>query len=908
MSDAQAKRLVLVDGSGYIFRAFFALPPMTRPDGTPVNAVFGFANMLFRLMQDRPQDDIVVVFDYSGESFRNQLYDLYKANRDEPPPELRPQFPLVREAARAFGLPVIDVEGFEADDLIASYASAAKTAGEPVIVVSSDKDLMQLVADGVELWDPMKQKNIGRAEVVEKFGVGPELVCDALALIGDTSDNVPGVPGIGPKSAAQLLTEHGSLEGLLANLDKIKQPKRREVLQQNADKARLSYRLVCLEHGAPLPLALDELRRRPFDPTVLHGFLQANGFKTLSARIEGLTSTAEATRSARQETAERRLVAVTTLAELDAILARALDAGLLALDTETTSLDLSRARLVGVCLAVAAGEGFYVPLAHVDEFGQRRDSQLDLPEVIERLRPVLVDPSVLKIGHNIKYDQGMLARYGLDVTPIDDTMLISYVLHGASHGHGMDELAQRYLNHDCIPYTAVCGKGAAQIGFAEVPVDKATSYAAEDAEVTLRLWQALRPQLLGQHMVAVYETLDRPIVPIVAEMEGHGIKVDAHRLRQLSAEFTQRMAGFEAEAYKLAGRSFNLGSPKQLGEVLFNELNLGGAGRKTKTGAFATGVEVLEELALAGHELPRVILSWRQLQKLTRTYTDTLVEQVDPATGRVHTSYSLAATSTGRLSSNEPNLQNIPIRTEEGRKIREAFVPEDGFVLLSADYSQIELRILADMADIGPLKDAFAADIDIHKVTASQMFGVPVGEVGPDLRRSAKTINYGIVYGIGAFGLAQRLGIPQAQAKAYIESYFEQYPGIRAYMDKAKAEAREKGYVTTLYGRRCYVPEINVKIPSRRAYAERAAINAPIQGTAADIMKRAMVRTWRDLKRDLPEVRMLLSVHDELVFEVPQAQVAATQALVKRTMERAAALSVPLVVEVGHGPSWEKAH
>ena len=908
MSDAQAKRLVLVDGSGYIFRAFFALPPMTRPDGTPVNAVFGFANMLFRLMQDRPQDDIVVVFDYSGESFRNQLYDLYKANRDEPPPELRPQFPLVREAARAFGLPVIDVEGFEADDLIASYASAAKTAGEPVIVVSSDKDLMQLVADGVELWDPMKQKNIGRAEVVEKFGVGPELVCDALALIGDTSDNVPGVPGIGPKSAAQLLTEHGSLEGLLANLDKIKQPKRREVLQQNADKARLSYRLVCLEHGAPLPLALDELRRRPFDPTVLHGFLQANGFKTLSARIEGLTSTAEATRSARQETAERRLVAVTTLAELDALLARALDAGLLALDTETTSLDLSRARLVGVCLAVAAGEGFYVPLAHVDEFGQRRDGQLDLPEVIERLRPVLVDPSVLKIGHNIKYDQGMLARYGLDVTPIDDTMLISYVLHGASHGHGMDELAQRYLNHDCIPYTAVCGKGAAQIGFAEVPVDKATSYAAEDAEVTLRLWQALRPQLLGQHMVAVYETLDRPIVPIVAEMEGHGIKVDAHRLRQLSAEFTQRMAGFEAEAYKLAGRSFNLGSPKQLGEVLFNELNLGGAGRKTKTGAFATGVEVLEELALAGHELPRVILSWRQLQKLTRTYTDTLVEQVDPATGRVHTSYSLAATSTGRLSSNEPNLQNIPIRTEEGRKIREAFVPEDGFVLLSADYSQIELRILADMADIGPLKDAFAADIDIHKVTASQMFGVPVGEVGPDLRRSAKTINYGIVYGIGAFGLAQRLGIPQAQAKAYIESYFEQYPGIRAYMDKAKAEAREKGYVTTLYGRRCYVPEINVKIPSRRAYAERAAINAPIQGTAADIMKRAMVRTWRDLKRDLPEVRMLLSVHDELVFEVPQAQVAATQALVKRTMERAAALSVPLVVEVGHGPSWEKAH
>lgn len=908
MSEPTSKCLVLVDGSGYIFRAFFALPPMTRPDGTPVNAVFGFANMLFRLMQDRPQDDIVVVFDHSGESFRNQLYDRYKANRDEPPPELRPQFPLVREAARAFGLPVIDVEGYEADDMIAAYAKQATEAGEPVVVVSSDKDLMQLVADGVEMWDPMKQKAIGRAEVIEKFGVGPELVCDALALIGDTSDNVPGVPGIGPKSAAQLLAEFGSLEGLLANLDRIKQPKRREVLQQNAEQARLSYRLVCLDHAAPLPLGLDELRRRPFDPDGLHTFLLANGFKSLSARIENLAGPAVAGRGVRPAEAARARTAITELAALDALLARAAETGVLALDTETTSLDIARARLVGVCLAVDDDEGFYVPLAHVDEFGQRRDGQLDLPVVLDRLRPVLVDSAVLKVGHNIKYDQGVLAHYGLEVAPIDDTMLISYVLSGASHGHGMDELAQRYLNHDCIPYSAVCGKGAAQIGFAEVPVDKATAYAAEDAEVTLRLWHALRPRLLEQRLLAVYETLDRPIVPIVAEMERHGIKVDAHRLRQLSAEFTQRMAGFEAEAYRLAGRSFNLGSPKQLGEVLFNELNLGGQGKKTKTGAFATGVEVLEDLALQGHELPRVILSWRQLQKLTRTYTDTLVEQVSPETGRVHTSYSLAATSTGRLSSNEPNLQNIPIRTEEGRKIREAFVAEAGHVLVSADYSQIELRILADMADIGPLKAAFAADVDIHRVTASQMFGVPVDQVGADLRRSAKTINYGIVYGIGAFGLAQRLGIPQAQAKAYIDSYFEQYPGIRGYMEMAKAEAREKGYVRTLWGRRCYVPEINAKIPSRRAYAERAAINAPIQGTAADIMKRAMTHTWRALKHDLPEVRMLLQVHDELVFEVPEAQVDAAQSLIRTTMERAAAMSVPLVVEVGHGPSWEKAH
>jgi DNA polymerase-1 len=908
MSESPDKRLVLVDGSGYIFRAFFALPPMTRADGTPVNAVFGFANMLFKLMQERPGDDIVVVFDHGRESFRNQLYDRYKANRDEPPPELRPQFALVRDAARAFGLPVIDVEGYEADDMIAAYARQAREAGEPVTVVSSDKDLMQLVADGIELWDPMKQKSIGRAEVIEKFGVGPELVRDALALIGDTSDNVPGVPGIGPKNACQLLTEFGSLEGLLANLDRIKQPKRRESLEQNVELARLSYRLVGLDDTAPLPLGLDELRRRPFDARQLLAFLQQNGFKSLAGRIEQLGAAAEAARSERQETGERRFRTITGLGELDDILAQAAATGLLAIDTETTSLDIGRARLVGVCLAVRPGEGWYLPLAHVDEFGQPREGQLGLPEVLERLRPVLTDPAVLKIGHNIKYDMGVLARYGLEVTPIEDTMLISYVLDGASHGHGMDELAQRHLDYQTIPYEAVCGKGVGKIGFAEVPIDKATAYAAEDAEITLCLWRKLRPRLLEERMVRVYETLERPIVPIVAEMERHGIKVDAHRLRRLSAEFTQRMAGLEDEAYRLARRSFNLGSPKQLGEVLFDELNLGGAGRKTKTGAYATGAEVLEELALQGHELPRVILDWRQLQKLTRTYTDALVEQIDPDTGRVHTSFSLAATTTGRLSSTDPNLQNIPIRTEEGRKIREAFVAEEGHVLVSADYSQIELRILAHMADIRPLKDAFANDIDIHAVTASQMFGVPVEKVSGDLRRSAKTINYGIVYGIGAFGLAQRLGIPHAKAREYIESYFRQYPGIKDYMDKAKAEAREKGYVCTLYGRRCYVPEINAKIPSRRAYAERAAINAPVQGTAADIMKRAMVRVWRALRRELPEVRMLLQVHDELVFEVPEGLVAPTELLVARVMEDAATLSVPLVVEAGHGRTWEEAH
>jgi DNA polymerase-1 len=905
---AAAKRLVLIDGSGYVFRAFFALPPMSRPDGTPVNAVFGFTSMLFRLMQDRPGDDLVVVFDAGRTTFRNDLYDKYKANRAEPPPELVPQFALVREAARAFGLPVAEVAGFEADDLMASYAKLAGAAAEPVTIVSSDKDLMQLVGDGVEMWDPMKAKPIGRDEVVERFGVGPELVRDCLALAGDSSDNVPGVPGIGVKTAAALLLEHGSLEGLLANLDKIKQPKRREVLAQNVDNARLSYELVGLRDDAPVPLALDELRRREPDKAALLAFLQDNGFKSLVARVGGLEAVAEARRvEVRSEASAAKLVCVRRIEELDAILDRARELGRLAIDTETTSLDVSRAQLVGLCLAVEAGEGFYLPLAHVDDFGQLVTDQLGLEPVIDRLRTVTSDPSILKIGHNIKYDMGVLSHHGLELTPVDDTMLISYVLDGASHGHGMDELAKRHLGHDTIPYASVCGKGASQIGFHQVAIDKATDYAAEDAEVTLRLWEILRPRLLAERMLRVYETIDRSLPSVVAAMETRGIHVDARRLQELSTDFTQRMLKLEEEAYVLAGQQFNIGSPRQLGEILFDKMQLGGVGRKTKTGSYSTDADVLEELA-AAHPLPRVILDWRQLQKLTRTYTDALMEQINPATHRVHTSYALAATSTGRLSSTDPNLQNIPIRTEEGRKIRTAFVPEAGFTLLSADYSQIELRVLAHMADIAALKEAFAKDVDIHAVTASQMFGKPLAEVGSDLRRGAKTINYGIIYGIGPFGLATRLGIPQAQAKAYIDAYFVQYPGIREYMERAKAEARAKGWVATLFGRRCYVPEINNKIVSRRNYAERQAINAPIQGSAADIMKRAMVRVARALTRESAGARMLLQVHDELVLEVPESEVAATAALVKAVMERAASLDVPLVVDVGHGQSWGAAH
>ncbi len=910
MSGKAERRVVLVDGSGYIFRAFFALPPMTRGDGTPVNAVFGFSSMLFKLMQDHPEDDMIVVFDAGRISFRNEIYEAYKANRDEPPPELVPQFALVRDAARAFGLPAVEVEGFEADDLIATYVDRARALEREVLIVSSDKDLMQLVAPGVAMWDPMKSREIGPAEVMERFGVGPDLVQDCLALAGDSSDNVPGVPGIGVKTAAQLLNAFGSLDELLASASTIKQPKRRQALIDFAEQARLSKRLVALRHDAPLPVELDGTVRQPLDGQTLLAFLQANDFRALIGRIEQVADAAAAEREAlarEQGTDGPAYRTLTDLAELDALLAEAQAVGRLAIDTETTSLNVARAELVGVSLSVEPGHGVYVPLGHIDDFGERLEGQPELAAVLERLRPVLADPGTLKIGHNLKYDMAVLARHEVPITPFDDTMLLSYVLDGASHGHGMDELARRHLGHEAIAYEDVCGKGAKQIGFAQVPIEKATPYAAEDAEVTLRLWQLLKRRLIEERVTTVYETLERPLPPVVAAMETAGVRVDRGRLEKLSMEFGRRMAELEEKALELAGRPFNLGSPKQLGEILFDEMGIGGA-RKTRTGAHATGADILEDLAAQGHELPRVILDWRQLQKLTRTYTESLVEEIVPRTGRVHTSYMLAATSTGRLSSTDPNLQNIPIRTEEGRKIREAFVPKDGHVLVSADYSQIELRVLAHMADIQALKDAFAHDTDIHAVTAGKMFKLPAEEVSSELRRRAKMINYGIIYGIGAFGLAQRLGIPQAEAKAFIEAYFIEYPGVRDYMERAKAEARERGHVLTLFGRRCFIPEILSKLSARRAYAERQAINAPIQGSAADIMKRAMRRIARAVERRELEARLLLQVHDELVFEVPEDRVEPVLPVVREIMEGAAELTVPLVVEVGAGRSWDAAH
>ncbi len=908
VATSEKPRLLLIDGSGYIFRAYFALPPLTDKIGTPVGAVFGFCNMLFKLAQDRPGDQMIVVFDKGSHSFRNDMYDQYKANRDEPPEDLRPQFPLVRDAANAFGVPVVELEGYEADDIIATYAKQAAADGRPVTIVSSDKDLMQLIGDGIEMFDPMKSKEIGPDEVMEKFGVLPNKVRDVLALTGDTSDNVPGVPKIGPKTAAQLLEEFGDLEGILAGAETIRQKMRRQNLIEFADQARLSYALVGLCEETPLEKRVDEIETTDVDYARLLEFAREYNFNTLSKRLETLLAGTPAGVDLPETGAkEGTYVTITELAALDEWLERARTKGLLAIDTETTSLDVMKAELVGVCLAVEEGEGAYLPIKHIDDFGQLVAGQLDREAVIERLRPILVDPSILKVGHHLKYDFGILARAGLEVTPYDDTLLLSYVVDGTKHGHGMDELAELHFGHKCISFTELCGKGKNQITFDRVPIEKASEYAAEDADITLRLHGVLKRQLIEERRTAVYETMERPLVAVLDKMERRGVKVDRTVLQRLSSDFTKRMKELEEVAHKQAGHEFNLGSPKQLGEVLFEELGIQGS-KKTKSGGHQTGADVLEGLAAQGHELPATVLAWRQLQKLTGTYTDALMNQISEVDGRVHTSYAMAVTSTGRLSSNDPNLQNIPIRTEEGRKIRKAFVADEGHVLMSADYSQIELRVLAHMAGIEALKKAFAEGADIHATTASEMFGVPLDEMDGELRRRAKTINFGIIYGIGPYGLSQRLGIPFEDAKAYIATYFERYPGIKAYMDQAKAEAKEQGYVKTLYGRMCPTPEIKSSNPARRGYAERAAINAPIQGTAADIMKRAMIQVDRALSRSDLGAKMLLQVHDELVFEVPKAEVEETAGLVKKTMESAAFLSVPLTVEVGSGENWDAAH
>ncbi|HTK14451.1 MAG TPA: DNA polymerase I [Xanthobacteraceae bacterium] len=973
----------LVDGSGYIFRAYHALPPLTRKsDGLQVNAVLGFCNMLWKLMRDmKPEEKpthLAVVFDKSEHTFRNEMYAEYKAHRPEAPSDLIPQFGLIREAVRAFDIPVLEQSGFEADDLIATYARLACEAKATTTVVSSDKDLMQLVGPTVMMYDTMKDKRIGPAEVVEKFGVPPEKIIEVQALIGDSVDNVPGVPGIGVKTAAQLIGEYGTLEELLERAGEIKQQKRRESLIQYADQARLSKKLVTLDVNVPLEIGVADLAVHEPDYKQLVAFLKAMEFTTLTRRVaeqSGIeaaeiepdarlmsgaalpppseaeaaeagvpdaaaepatakakpaaaagpgeltptTLVAQRADSVRKLPFDRsRYTIVRSLKDLNGWIARAQDQGFIAFDTETNSLDPMQAELCGVSLALAPNEACYVPLSHRDGgegaglfMGKRADNQIPEADALAALKPLLEDESVLKIGQNLKFDWLIFRQRGITLAPYDDTMLMSYVLDAGRSDHGLDPLSMRYFSHKTIDFNEVAGSGKSKITFDCVTVEKAAEYAAEDADVTLRLWQVVKPRLTEERVTSVYETLERPLLSVLARMERRGIMIDRQTLSRLSGEFGQKAAGLEAEIQELAGQPINPGSPKQLGDVLFGKLGLPG-GTKTKTGAWSTGARALEELAEMGHPLPQRILDWRQVSKLRSTYTDALPNYVNPTTGRVHTSFSLAATTTGRLSSSEPNLQNIPIRTEEGRKIRRAFIAAPGMKLVSADYSQIELRLLSEVANVPALRDAFRTGLDIHTMTASEMFGVPIKQMTPDVRRRAKAINFGIIYGISAFGLANQLGIERGEAGDYIKRYFERFPGIRDYMDETKEFCRKNGFVVTLFGRKCHYPDIRNSNPSIRAFNERAAINARLQGSAADIIRRAMTRVEPALEKAKLSAQMLLQVHDELIFEVPEGEVKKTLPLVKSVMEDAPhpalQLHVPLQVEARAADNWDDAH
>ncbi|MCW8086838.1 DNA polymerase I [Sabulicella glaciei] len=921
-AEASQPHLVLVDGSGYIFRAYHALPPVTRPDGTQVNAVFGFSQMLERFLREHTATHLAVVFDHARKTFRSEIFPEYKAHRPPPDPELVPQFALIREATAAFGVSCVEQPGFEADDLIAAYARefTEKTGGR-VTIVSSDKDLMQLIRPGVVMLEPIKRTEIGEAQVLEKFGVPPTKVVEVQALAGDSTDNVPGVPGIGVKTAAQLITEYGDLETLLERAGEIKQPKRREALLENAEKARISRRLVLLDENTPLPEPVEALKAKPPEPARLRAFLEENNFRSILART-GLGNAAEGKQDFRIVAPARPAVVdpaaapfgpyatIQDLDALNAVIREARETGILAVDTETDSLDALNANLVGICLATAPGRACYVPLRHRGrDMLEPVPPQIPLEDAVAALRPVMEDPAVLKLLLNAKYDLEVLARPengALAVTPFDDVMLISYAMDAGRHGHGMDELALEHLGHTCTTYNEVTGTGRARIPFAEVPLDRATHYGAEDADVTLRLWRLLKPRLLPEKSLALYEKVERRMVPVLMAMEQEGIRVDREELERIGQDFTERLVVIEARIHELAGRPFSVGSPKQLGEILFDEMGLKG-GRKGKTGAYSTDAQVLEDLAAQGHALPRAVLEWRQIAKLKTTYVDGLIAQI-ATDGRVHTDFSMAITSTGRLSSTEPNLQNIPIRTEEGARLRRAFVAEPGHLLLAADYSQIELRLLAHLAEVPSLMEAFGRGEDIHARTAADIFGLPLEAVDREARRRAKTLNFGIIYGMSAFGLAARLGIPTGEAKGVIDAYFARYPGILAAMERIKDEARTNKFVCSPFGRRLWIRNIDDRNPAFRAGAERQAINAPFQGGAAEVIKRAMVRVPRALADAGLRGRMLLQVHDELVLEVPEEEAEATGTLLRGVMEGVATLRVPLLVEIGTGRNWAEAH
>ena len=926
---AAPHHVFLIDGSGFIFRAYFARakdPKAERfqrqSDGMATEVVMHFSNMLDKYLRDTDADHIAVIFDASGRSFRNEIYDQYKANRREMPDDLAPQLAHVRRAADAFGVCRIEMEGFEADDLIATYARHALETGAKVTILSSDKDMMQLVSDDrVMMRDPMTDRPIGEAEVREKFGVGPHKVIDVQALCGDSTDNVPGVPGIGVKTAAELINAYGDLETLLARAHEIKQPKRREALIDNEAKARLSKELVKLDDKVPLPCPISALKVGPYDPDKLFPFLDEMELRALKSRIvRRLDITAPIPTGPMEPvfpeiprfTAPRTYALVDTSEGLDHWIEAAEQAGIVAIWPEASAVAGTRPALCGIGLALAPGLAAYVPIEHRVKDGLDLDgaSELSPDMMINRLRPLLEDTGVLKAGHDVKTAAHLLSRYGVALAPYDCTMLMSYVLDGGQFDHGIEPLVRRSFEHELPPLKVLIGTGKSVIAFAEVPRERARDFAAERADAVLRLHMLLKGRLVHEKMTAFYETLERPLVPVVAAMEREGIRVDPAALAELSRDFEARIAEIEQAIFRAVGNEFNIGSTKQLGDVLFEKLQLPG-GKKGKTGAYGTDASILEELAPL-HEVPGHVLEWRQLTKLKSTYADALAEEIDRESGRVHTSYALAVAATGRFSSNNPNLQNIPIRTEEGRRIRRAFVAERGQLLLSADYSQIELRLAAHVADVPELKQAFRDGVDIHALTASQVFGVPLATMDANTRRRAKAINFGIIYGISAFGLGAQIGVPQSEAAAYIRAYFERFPAIRAYMERIKTDCRRSGYVETLFGRKCFIPGIRDANPARRAGAERQAINAPLQGSAADIIKRAMTRIPAALARDRLRARMLLQVHDELLFEAPEAEVEHTAQVVKAVMEGACAphceLSVPLVVETGWAKSWDEAH
>jgi DNA polymerase I len=956
---AAPHHVFLVDGSGFIFRAYFARARTADPvfqrksDGMVTEVVTLFSNMLDKYRRETDADHMAVIFDASGQSFRNRIYGDYKANRREMPDDLRPQLEHVRRAAAAFDICQIEMPDFEADDLIATYARHAVEAGAEVTILSSDKDLMQLVGDRVKMRDPMTDRPIGEAEVREKFGVGPDKVVDVQALCGDSTDNVPGVPGIGVKTAAELINTYGDLESLLIRASEIKQPKRRQTLIENEKNARLSKELVKLDDTVPLPCPLSALKVKPYNPEKLFPFLDEMELRALKGRIvQRLSIVAESVPVEQPEPvipqvppfiAPRTYALVDTVEGLDYWIEAAEQAGAVAIWPEVSSVLGTRPALAGIALALAPGLAAYVPIGHRSPEPQAATLPLDdtlthpavpalsplacaagkgaerseageynlaLELAIQRLRSLLEDPGVLKIGHDVKTAAHLLSRYGITIAPYDCTMLMAYVLDGGQFEHAIESLGRRCFGHDLSPLKELIGTGKSLIAFAEVPPEKARDFAAERADAVLRLHMLLKARLVRDRMTAFYETIERPLVSVVAAMERDGIKVDRAALAELSRDFELRIAEIEQAIYRAVGNEFNIGSTKQLGDVLFEKLQLPG-GKKGKTGAYGTDASILEELAPL-HPVPGQVLEWRQLTKLKSTYADALADEIDRDSGRVHTSYALAVAATGRFSSNNPNLQNIPIRTEEGRKIRRAFVAEPGHLLLSADYSQIELRLAAHVADVPELKQAFRDGIDIHALTASQVFGVPLAEMDANTRRRAKAINFGIIYGISAFGLGAQIGVPQAEAGAYIRAYFERFPAIRAYMERIKTDCRRTGFVETIFGRKCFIPGIRDANPARRAGAERQAINAPLQGSAADIIKRAMARIPAALAGENLHARMLLQVHDELLFEAPEAEVEHTAQVVKAVMEGACAphceLSVPLVVETGWAKSWDEAH